>query len=384
MQDFGTKADNSPPPGGQLSAAEFNNLATENENAVLRSGQSLSGAAADQLAKSLFLHAVKSETFQDSGVANAYVATPVSGTSGVLLPADYSLMNGAIILLKASAANTAASTINIGQTTGTLLGTKAIVDQAGNSIIAGTILAGAYIQLRYDSGIGAGSWVILPWAAGSGKLLSVQVITASGTYTPPAAATRFHVRGVGGGGGSGGSASPAAGQYTATGGGASGGYSEGWFTAAQIGTSIAVTIGAAGTAGASGPNGGGNGGTSSLGALMVVPGGGGAVAVASTANANPSLSIGGTPGALPTGGSVVNMAGSPGTYGIGTTTNGLATAGTGGSCPLGSGGFSTTLSVPVSGTGYGAGASGAVTPSSFAARAGAAGTAGVFIIEEYA
>jgi len=218
----------------------------------------------------------------------------------------------------------------------------------------------------------------------AGQLIGTQKITTSGTYTPTPGMKTCRVRGVGGGGGSGGSAATAAGTYTVTGGGASGGYSEGWFTAAQIGASISASIGIAGAAGASGPNNGGNGGTTSLGALMVIPGGGGAVAVASTPNSSPALSIGGTPGAAPTGGSLVNMTGISGTFGVGTTTSGLTTSGVGGSTPLGAGGFSTTLSTPVSGTGYGAGGSGAVTPSSFAARAGAAGTAGVLIIEEFA
>lgn len=161
MQDFGTKADNSPPPGGQLSAAEFNNLATENENAVLRSGQTLSGASDTQMATSLFLHGVKSGTFQDSGAANAYVATPVSGSSGVLLPTGYTSMDGAVIIFKASNGNTAASTLNIGQTTGTLIGTKAIVDQTGAAISSGAITGGAYVMVRFDASIGAGSWVLI-------------------------------------------------------------------------------------------------------------------------------------------------------------------------------------------------------------------------------
>lgn len=163
MQDFGTKADNSPPPGGQLSAAEFNNLATENENAVLRSGLSLSGASETQLAESLFLHGVKSQVFQDNGGANAYVATPVSGAGGVLLSADYAPLDGSIIVFKAAVANTGASTLNIGQTTGTLLGTKAIVQQDGSALPSAAIRAGAYVQVRYDASIGAGSWVLLPW-----------------------------------------------------------------------------------------------------------------------------------------------------------------------------------------------------------------------------
>lgn len=162
MQDFGTKADDTAGPSGQLSAAEFNNLAVELENAVLRSGQALSGASVVQLATSLFLHAVKAQTFQDSGAANAYVATPVSGASGVLLPTDYATSDGSVILFRAANANTAASTLNIGQTTGTLLGTKAIVDQAGAALTTGAIAAGSYVQLRYDASIGAGSWVLIP------------------------------------------------------------------------------------------------------------------------------------------------------------------------------------------------------------------------------
>jgi len=218
----------------------------------------------------------------------------------------------------------------------------------------------------------------------AGRLLATQVITASGTYTPTPGMKRCRVRGAGGGGGTGGSAATAAGTYTVTGGGAYGGYSEGWFTAAQIGASIAVVIGSAGTAGASTPTNGGSGGATSIGALMNIPGGGGGIAVAATPNASPALSIGGSPGAVPTGGSIVNMAGNPGDYGLGTTTGGLAVSGRGGSGPLGAGGFSTSLSVAASGSGFGAGGSGAVTPSSFAARTGAAGTAGVLIIEEFA
>lgn len=166
MQDFGTKADNSPPPGGQLSAAEFNNLATEAENAVLRSGQTLSGASVTQLALSLFLHSVKSESFQDSGAANAYVATPVSGTNGVLLPADYTSMAGATFSFKASNNNSGASTLNIGQTTGTLLGVKPIRTQADTPVLASAIVAGQYIQVRYNAAFdsGNGAWELLPWS----------------------------------------------------------------------------------------------------------------------------------------------------------------------------------------------------------------------------
>lgn len=195
MQDFGTKADNSPPPGGQLSAAEFNNLATENETAVLRSGQTLSGASTSQLAQSLFLHGVKAKSFQDSGAANAYVATPVSGTNGVLLPPDYANMGGAIFSFKASNTNSGAATLNIGQTTGTLLGVKPIRTQADTPIPANAIIAGQYIQVAYNPAFDSanGAWELLPWASVTsqppdfiGLKMNMLVASASGTLTADA------------------------------------------------------------------------------------------------------------------------------------------------------------------------------------------------------
>lgn len=166
MQDFGTKANDTAGPSGQLSADEFNNLATENENAVLRAGLVLNGTQDTQLAQSAFLHGVKSASFQDSGGANAYVATPISGAGGVLLPTAYAPLAGSIITFKAAATNTGASTLNIGQTTGTLLGTKPIRTQTDTALPAGSISAGQYVQLVYNASFNAGSgaWELLPWA----------------------------------------------------------------------------------------------------------------------------------------------------------------------------------------------------------------------------
>lgn len=181
MQDFGTKTDNSPPPGGQLSAAEFNNLATEAENAVLHGGLSLDSGSVTQLATSMFLNSVKAGSFQDNGVANAYVATPVSGASGVLLPGGYTPMDGAVVGFAATATNTAASTLNIGQTTGTLLGTKKILTAAGAPLPAAAIVAGTFIQLRYSAALdaGVGAWTLLPWSTITIKQVQIQPVTAA-------------------------------------------------------------------------------------------------------------------------------------------------------------------------------------------------------------
>lgn len=187
MQNFGTKADDTAGPSGQLSAAEFNNLATELENAVLNSGQPLDSASVIQLAKSLFLHGVKSQTFQDSGAANAYILTPVSGASGVTLPADYSAMDGAVIMFRAANANTGASTINIGQTNGALLGAKAVVDEAGAAITAAAITSSKYAQLRYDASIGAGSWVLLPSSRAVATSTQSQQLSSNNVLITPLA-----------------------------------------------------------------------------------------------------------------------------------------------------------------------------------------------------
>lgn len=379
MQDFGTKADNSPPPGGQLSAAEFNNLATENENAVLRSGQVLSGASSSQLATSMFLHGAKSSSFQDSGVANAYVATPMSGASGVLLPATYAEMNGAVVTFKASNANTGASTLNIGQTTGTLIGTKPIVDQNGAALISGAILA-TVVSVRYDSSIGLGSWVLLPWSGYGDRLLNIQVFSTVGSsvYTPTPGTTSIVVEVQGGGGAGGGAAATGAGAMSIGSGGTAGAYGLSRLTTGFSGQT--VTVGAGGTPN-SGTN-GGNGGQSSFGAIITAPGGGGGIRVGP---ASPGTAGSGAPaGASASGGNIRNTAGSPGGWAFSATATSQF-GGIGGASPLGGGGtVTTTGATPGAASSFGSGGAGASQGASAGALAGGAGAQGIVTIWEYA
>ena len=280
MQDFGTKADDTAGPSGQLSAAEFNNLATELENSVLRSGQALISGSTTQLATSLFLHGVKSESFQDSGLADAYVVTPVSGAAGVLLPADYANLDGAVITFQASNTNTGASTLNFGQTTGTLLGTKAIRTQADVAIPANAIASGQTVQLKYNSAFnaGAGAWILLPWAFSALGAHGIAVFTANGTWTVPAGVLQAYVKVIGGGGGGGSNAN-------AGGGGGGGGIAEELVNLVGV-TSVAVTVGAGGASATAG-------GTSSFGAFCSATGGGGATGSAGQNRGDGGTGVGG-------------------------------------------------------------------------------------------
>jgi hypothetical protein len=290
MQDFGTKSDDTAGPNGQLSAAEFNNLATELENSVLRSGQALSEASDTQIAQSLFLHGVKSESFQDSGTANAYFATPVSGASGVLLPNSYTVLSGAVISLKAANTNSGASTLNIGQTTGAPLGTKKILSESGLDLSANSIIAGQYLQLKYDASLdsGAGAWVLLRWSSSAFALSGRVVFSTPGIFSwtvpPDVKMVRVKVIGAGGGGGR-------RAVVPGPAGGGGGGISEG--VANLIGvSSVTVTVGAGGAGGATVGASGTAGGASSFGAFMSGGGGGGGLFDGSAEGAS-GIGIGG-------------------------------------------------------------------------------------------
>src|SRR5689334_14082684 len=107
---------------------------------------------------------------------------------------------------------------------------------------------------------------------GSGRLLGApQVFTSSGTYTrnPLATLVIFEVQGAGAG--SGGAPATSSGQFSGSPGASSGSYAKLALTAAQVGASQAITVGAPGTAGASGSSTGGNGGATSVGSLISCP-----------------------------------------------------------------------------------------------------------------
>lgn len=221
-----------------------------------------------------------------------------------------------------------------------------------------------------------------------GRLLNIRVFTSSGTYTPTPGTKKIRVRAVGGGGGGGGVPAASSSTQATAKGGESGAYVEAIITL-ETTADIIVTIGTGGAGGAAGSNTGVDGGATTLGSLLTCPGGkggeGGSTNVTSFVTSDASSKMAPT-----TTGTIV--------FAIGTCRPslgriGLASAssvgGAGGSSIIGFGGGGGTVNTgsrteSVSGAGFGAGGGGGSSCVGSAAMAGAAGTSGAILIEEFA
>lgn len=136
----------------------------------------------------------------------------------------------------------------------------------------------------------------------------LQAFTAPGanTYTPTAGMKHCIVISTGGGGGGGGGDASAAANVGAGAGGGAGGTCIERFTAADIGASQTVTIGAAGAAGSTAGGNGGAGGNTTFGALHTANGGAGGIGSGNAAKRAGSTA--GGAGGVPTGG-LLNITG---------------------------------------------------------------------------
>jgi len=209
-----------------------------------------------------------------------------------------------------------------------------------------------------------------------------QVFTANGTYTPHAGMVTCIIECVGGGGAGGGSNGTGS-QVNVGGGGGSGGYSRKLSTAAAVGASKTVTIGAGGTAGAVGPNAGGNGGDTSVGSLCIAKGGTGGGGT----DVNVSVGAAGAGGVAGTGD--VTAAGSSGNSGYAANTAGVSVFGAAGGSSIFGGGaapaafFGTGSANGAAASAYGSGGGGGYTSNAVTDVAGGAGSSGIVIITEY-
>ena len=184
MLNIGTKVDGAAGATGQVNADEFNAISLEDQNAVVRSGQTLSGANLEQIAEAMAINAMSATTFVDGGTANTIELTPITGSSGIKIPTTYTLLNGARVFFFAGNANTGNVTLNIGQTAGTLLGSKKLLQKDGSEIPSGAITAGLQIQAYYDpSADGAvGAWII---DTGISSFVPTGTILAAASTTIP-------------------------------------------------------------------------------------------------------------------------------------------------------------------------------------------------------
>ena len=229
---------------------------------------------------------------------------------------------------------------------------------------------------------GDGTWSIPAGGSGFTKVLT-QVFTATGTYTPTTGMAYCVITAVGSGGGGGGAISTTGGSSSGAGGGG-GGAAQGSFSAATIGASQTVTIGAAGIAGTSIAN-GGNGNTTSVGALVAASGGSGGAF-----NINQTQVVMTTPGTGGVGSTGTVLAGgNGGTMGVCNAAITLATGGTGGASGLGIGGggagagkFGTGAANGTAGT-TGGGGGGAACVGTGSSATGGAGGGGYVIVYEY-
>lgn len=210
--------------------------------------------------------------------------------------------------------------------------------------------------------------------------VNVQSFTAgAGTYsyTPSGGMLYCIIEAIGSGGGGGGSVFNAGAALITGGGGGAGGYSRSLKTAAQVGGTQVVTIGAVGTGGTAGANPGTAGGDTSVGALVIAKGGsGGAFGQSGVQSAN-----GGAGGVNGTGD--ITVPGNPGQYGFFNATTAViyGRSGYGGSGFLGGGPIGVLDGDGVIGGGYGSGGSGGASTS--ADHAGGNGRAGVVIVTEF-
>ncbi len=340
-------------PGSLIPAAWGNSVTDELLYVVKSAGLEPNETDATQLLQAIkkISQAGEDKHAPDIGAANLYMAN--------YSPAITALRDGLALRFTAGNANTGASTFAPNG-----LMPKPLVSLAQNALQPAEIIAGSLCSVVFSAALN--SWVLVYASGGnasSGRLLGVKTFTTSGTYVPTVGMKNVLVKVLGGGGGSAGIAATAANQISLAGGGASGSYAEAWLSAAAIGTSQAVTVGAGGYGGAIAAN-GGPGGTSSIGSLV--------------------SALGGFPSGPSTGGNMVNSAGSAGSPGIGV--GGSVLAGHGAASPLGAGGYgsSVALAAAAPGTGYGSGGGGIANGQNQPGRPGGAGAPGAVIIYEYA
>ncbi|HTQ70640.1 MAG TPA: hypothetical protein VMH92_04000 [Acidocella sp.] len=288
----------------------------------------------------------------DTGTTNALAVTLNPA------PASMAALVGIPLRVKVANTTTGAFTLNVNG-----LGAVSVIGSSGNALGAVTginaALAGDIIDLVYNG-------TSFVYHTGAGRLINVQVFTASGTYTPTPGTQSVVVEVQAAGGGSGGVAATSSTQTAQSPPGTPGSYAKARYTSGFSGA--AVTVGTGGAAGTS-STAGGQGGTSSFGALVSCPGGPGSQA--GTASTTYNITIPGGASGNPSGSGIIVSS-----FGFSPQNTLQASYGI-------SMGFLPTAA-PMPGASAGSGASGVYQPVSQSAASGHAGTNGIVVVYEYA
>jgi hypothetical protein len=320
---------------------------------------------------------LKNGSIVTTGTANAQAF--LSGQTYTTIP------TGLVVKLKVGSGltNTSSVTLNMDG-----LGDTLVKTSNGSNLLGGELVSGCYTDFIYDGS----NWIFLysqqfiddQLHGGGGVVIGKQIFSTPGTIsyvpTPQTECCIIECVGAGGGGGVG---FGAAGLYMIGAGGGSGGYSRTLATAAQIGASQTVTIGAGGAGGVPGAspfNNGQPGGDTSVGALCIAKGGLGGEFSASIPQQNGLGGAGGPPG---TGD--VTAAGAPGDGGFFNSQNNQigCRSGLGGSSIMGGGAPGTNGGNGFNASNYGSGGSGGSSYDGVPYNGGA-GTSGFVIITEFA
>lgn len=308
-----------------------------------------------------------------TGTANAAPAAIIGTADQVLLVnhAGTAVNFGAVNLATSAAVTGVLGIANGGTNTSSVDAFGAVYANGSTSLgVTAAGLIGQFFQAQGTTS--PPTWVSSP-------VLKIQNFTASGTYTASSGLLYALMFTVGGGGGGGGVTGLAA-NSLGGGGGGSGGFSIAVASAAGIGVSQTVTIGAGGV-GASGGT-GAVGGTTSIGVFCMGRGGAGGL----PNNGTSVLGNGGLGGASGTG-SVAIVGALGGIGGTNISTANLALSGNGGASFLGDGAAGVivgngSLSAGNSATVPGGGGAGGAVTGTTSIVAGGAGAAGqAFVIE---